>query len=218
MAQAIDIMTLAKSLNLTHIANGEVDLSNERLSNIDYLYDILKAECDIRYKNKVELLTKKSRLPNKIFDDSKITKGMSWQIEQINDFDFRASNQNIFIIGKCCTGKTSLAATIGRNALNRKTTVLYYTFDDFMQSIGNKTKWLKIKNSDLIIIDELFYTTPSQEELLQFYKSTMFLCETSSLVLITNRELSSWKRMELDKHLVETLLTRLSYNSQQIHL
>lgn len=64
-------------------------------------------------------------------------------------------------------------------------------------------------NADLVIIDDVFYITPTQEELEQAYKIMMFLQETRSLVIITNRALSSWKEMKGDSHLVETLQKRL---------
>ena len=46
----------------------------------------------------------------------------------------------------------------------------------------------------------------------------MFLQETRSLVLITNRALSSRKEMKVDSHLVETLQKRLMQGAQLISL
>jgi DNA replication protein DnaC len=73
-------------------------------------------------------------------------------------------------------------------------------------------------NADLIIVDDMFYMTPTQEELEQAYRIMMFLQETRSLVLITNRALSSWKEMKVDLHLVETLQKRLMQGAQLISL
>lgn len=73
-------------------------------------------------------------------------------------------------------------------------------------------------NADLIIVDDMFYMTPTQEELEQAYRIMMFLQETRSLVLITNRALSSWKEMKVDSHLVETLQKRLMQGAQLISL
>lgn len=70
----------------------------------------------------------------------------------------------------------------------------------------------------LVIIDDMFYMTPAQEDLEQAYKIMMFLQETRSLVLITNRALSSWKEMKVDSHLVETLQKRLMQGAQLISL
>lgn len=57
--------------------------------------------------------------------------------------------------------------------------------------------WNNILNVDLVIIDDMFYMTPAQEDLEQAYKIMMFLQETRSLVLTTNRALSSWKEVKV---------------------
>lgn len=72
--------------------------------------------------------------------------------------------------------------------------------------------------ADLIILDELFNLTPTEEELLQIYKLLIFLGETRSLILITNRDLSKWNDMNLDHHLIETLKQRLVHDVHLIHL
>lgn len=60
--------------------------------------------------------------------------------------------------------------------------------------------------------------TPTEEELEQAYKIMMFLQETRSLILITNRALSSWKEMKVVSHLVETLQKRLMQGAQLVSL
>ena len=41
MAGIAELQQLAQQLGLTHIASGKVDLSNETLSNTDYLKQVL---------------------------------------------------------------------------------------------------------------------------------------------------------------------------------
>lgn len=41
MAEAKEIQQLARILNLQNIASGEIDLNDEKLSNKDYIYNIL---------------------------------------------------------------------------------------------------------------------------------------------------------------------------------
>ena len=65
MADIAEIKELAKSLNLMNVYNGIIDISNEKVSNLDYLYNILKQEVDIRRENKVDNILKQSRLPKK---------------------------------------------------------------------------------------------------------------------------------------------------------
>jgi hypothetical protein len=62
------------------------------------------------------------------------------------------------------------------------------------------------------------YTSLSDEELTIFYQSSMLLNETRSIIIITNRELSMWHEAAEDKHLMQTLVARLTANSQILRL
>lgn len=218
MADAKEIQQLARILNLQNIASGEIDLNDEKLSNKDYIYNILLQEVNIRNANKLKDIRKQARLPEKVFDKTRITEGLKWQLDKLSSFDFASSRQNIFIVGECSTGKTSLAVTIGNEAIEKGARVIYIKFDDLPAEQKLKKKiWNYILNADLVIVDDI-YMTPTNEELEQAYKIMMFLQETRSLVLITNRALSSWKEMKVDSHLVETLQKRLMQGAQLISL
>ena len=70
----------------------------------------------------------------------------------------------------------------------------------------------------MLILDDVFYLPPDENELIEMYKVLMFLQETRSIILITNRPLSFWKDMKVDTHLVETLEKRLMHDAQIISL
>lgn len=219
MADVKEIQELAKILNLQNVANGTIDLNDERLSNKDYLYKILLEEVNIRNSNKIKDLKKSSRLKQLTYDETRITDGLKWQLSKLREFDFALKRQNIFIVGDCSTGKTSLASTIGMNALEKGAKVMYLTLDDLMLESKLKKKcWNNVLNADLIIVDDVFYLTPTEDELVLIYKLMMFLQETRSIIIVTNRPLSSWKEMNVDTHLIETLEKRLMQDAQIISL
>lgn len=219
MADAKEIQELAKILNLQNIANGTIDLNDETISNKEYLYKILLEEVNIRNANKLKDFKKASRLKQLTFDETRITDGLKWQLSKLKEFDFALKRQNIFIVGDCSTGKTSLASTLGMNALEKGAKVIYITLDDLLAESKIKKKvWNNILNADLVIIDDVFYIAPTEEELILIYKIMMFLQETRSIIIVTNRPLSSWKEMKVDSHLMETLQKRLIQNAQIISL
>lgn len=218
MADAKEIQELVKILNLQNIANGTIDLNDETISNKEYLYKILLEEVNIRNANKLKDFKKASRLKQLTFDETRITDGLKWQLSKLKEFDFALKRQNIFIVGDCSTGKTSLASTLGMNALEKGAKVIYITLDDLLAESKIKKKvWNNILNADLVIIDDVFYIAPT-EELILIYKIMMFLQETRSIIIVTNRPLSSWKEMKVDSHLMETLQKRLIQNAQIISL
>lgn len=219
MADAKEIQELAKILNLQNIANGTIDLNHETISNKDYLYQILLEEVNIRSTNKLREAKKASRLKQMHFDETKITDGLKWQLSMIREINFANKKQNIFIVGDCSTGKTSLASTIGLDALEKGAKVIYLTLDELLTEAKlKKGIWNNILNSDVLILDDVFYLSPTDEELIEIYKLLMFLQETRSIILITNRTLNSWKNMKVDTHLIETLAKRLLQDAQIITL
>ena len=219
MAEVGEIRELARKLNLMNIANGVIDIDNEIISNKEYLYKILEQEINIRCQNKIKELKNDAHLPKKVFDYSKITKGLEWQLDRIKQFDFKNNIQNIIIVGECSSGKTALAAEIGDAMILKEAKVKYVTIDNLLFIKKAKPRqWSMILKADALIIDEVFYITPTYEELLETYRTLIFLSETRSIVLITNRDLSDWKDMKVDAHLVETLKARLMNDAQLIHL
>ena len=219
MADIAEIKELARSLCLMNVANGQIDLNDETLSNLDYLYNILQQEAELRKKKKADEVYKSSRLPKKVFDESRITAGLRWQLEEIRKIDFQNATQNIIIVGDCATGKTSLAARIAKEAIQNGTTAVYTTEEDLIYAARRqKSHWNKIMRSDLVVLDELFYLKPTEENMQLLYKTVMFLQETRSFIFVTNRPLSEWDSMGVDPHTASTFRQRISSGAQIIHL
>lgn len=154
-----------------------------------------------------------------------INSGIAWQIERLEELEWIEKDQNLIVIGKCGCGKTSLAAHLGRMALEAGIKVSYNSYDDFLYTIDNKAtsekqrqRFKYFTQSSLIIIDDMMYAGIRDEDLVKFYHSIMLLNETRSVIFITNRELSSWLDGTADKHLMQTLIDRITANSQIIRL
>jgi DNA replication protein DnaC len=219
MADIKVIQDLARTLNLQNIASGVIDLNDETISNKEYLYKVLLEEVNIRKKNKLKDLKHMSRLKPLVFDELRISDGLKWQLSRIKEMDFNETRENIIIVGDCSTGKTSLATAIGNCAIEKGTKVVYVTQEELLvESKIKKKTWNNILIADMVIVDDMFYLTPSEEELIQVYKLLMFLQETRSIILVTNRPLSSWKNMKIDTHIVETLAKRIMQDAQIISL
>lgn len=225
MTSITEIQELARTLNLQNIAKGIIDLSHDKESNLAYLKDVLQKEVDKREEFAVLRREKAGRLPKKEFVTTNINSGIAWQIERLEELEWIEKDQNLILIGKCGCGKTSLAAHLGRKALEAGIKVSYNTFDDFLYTINNKDasdkqmrRFRYFTTSSLIIIDDMMYTGVRNEDLVKFYHSIMLLNETRSIIFITNRELSSWLEATEDRHLMQTLIDRITVNSQIIRL
>lgn len=219
MADIAEIKALAQELCLMNIATGRIDLTDEKISNQDYLLNILRQETELRRKKKADALKKASRLPKKIFDAAKVSSGLHWQLEEISKLDFRNETIRIVIVGECATGKTALAGKIAGDAIAGGCPAVYTTEDDLLvASRRQKGHWNKLLHSDLIVLDDLFYMTPSDENLRLLYKAVMFLSETRSMIFVTNRPLSEWDSMCADRHTAVSFRQRIMTDAQLIHL
>ena len=225
MANLIDIYEKARLLNLQNLAHGKIDLDNELLSNIDYLDYVLTQEIELRRVRSIEKHKHASRLPNKTYDSTRVLPGIAWQIDQLASMDWVKEEQNIVIIGKCDKGKTSVATHIGQMALSMREIVYYCNIEEFLRVITHKDKSKKteaiykyILDCTVIIIDDVMYANILPEDLPIFYRGITYLNEGRSLIIITNRELSGWIDAAEDKHLMQTLVDRITSNSQIIRL
>ena len=225
MASIGEIKELARQLGLYNIAKGYVDLADEKLSNLDYIASVLQGEVNIREQTALVKREKTSRLPHKVFIKEKVGSGTAWQIEQLESLDWIDKEQNLVIIGKCGSGKTSLAAHLGKLALESGEKVAYATVSDFIYTVLHKDETNKqrdrfkyFQSCSLIILDEVMYTRLTPEDLTVFYQYIMLLSETRSIVCITNRELSAWADGAFDRHLMQTLVDRITNGAQVIRL
>ena len=78
MATVTELRDMARTLGLWNTAVGRIDITDETVSNMEYLYRIFNAEIEMRKTKKKETLCHESHLPDKTFDHSRITKGLQW--------------------------------------------------------------------------------------------------------------------------------------------
>ena len=218
-------MELARCLQLYNIARGDIDLSGASEKNLSFIKSIFEQEVGLRESARYVKLEHESRLPKKEFLCENLNSGIKWQIEQLEKLMWIDDDQNLFIIGKCGTGKTSLASHLGRKALEANIKVSYNTIESFLYTLETKNhihkqqqKYKYWLSCSLIIIDDMMYAGLNDEELMNFYHAIMLLNETRSIVIITNRELSAWSQSASDSHLMQTLIERLSESSQLLRL
>lgn len=221
MTSITEIQELARTLNLQNIAKGVIDLSQDKESSLAYLKEILQKEVNKREEFAVLRREKAGRLPKKEFVKTSINSGIAWHIERLEELEWIEKDQDLIVIGKCGSGKTSLAAHLGRIALEAGIKVSYNSYDDFLYTIDNKAtsekqrrRFKYFTQCSLIVIDDMMYMGIREEDLVKFYHSIMLLNETRSIIFITNRELSSWVDAAGDKHLMQTLIDRITANSQ----
>ena len=219
-----NIRRIAKELNLHNIAKAPLSLFESDLPKVDFLELILKTELAERKANNLYKARKASRLP-KTSTLTKLESVTEWQFNELKKLHWIDDTKNLFIVGNCGSGKTELATTIGNCCLDSGYKVYYIKADQLILPLKTKEAIPKakktyeyIKSCDLFIVDEFIYIMPTPEELTLLYRALTFLSEAQSIIFITNRELCEWTTTTEDKHLMQTLLSRITASSQILKL
>lgn len=215
------IKKLAKKLNLQNLANGCFELKETAMSNLDYLQFVLQKELSMREDRQVDKRQKASKLPLLKFDENQVSGITKWQYNELMRLQWLDKDENLMLIGSCNTGKTAIATAIANEAIIQGHKVYYIKVDAFLSVIKNKelipkakTIWSYIVECQMIIIDEVLYADITREDLQLLYKAIIYLNETHSLIIISNREISEWQNACEDKHLMKTMIDRITSHTQ----
>lgn len=214
------IRLMCKKLNLHNIANiPSFDIEfKTHLEYFKYLldYEINNREAKLKKHNRGA-----SHLP-KIKTRIEYKNVNEWNVERLKTLSWYDNDRNLIIVGKCGKGKTQLACILGEIAIDRGLKVYYFKVDKLIRVIRNadgfKEQLLltKLKEMDLIIIDEVLYLPIPEQDIILLYRYVMSFCEVSKFIMITNRQLDEWESTIDDKHTMETFVDRLKNNSNII--
>lgn len=223
------IHACAKQLGLSNLANYPFELLPEPISNEDFLIRCLQDELSYREQKAKERRVKQAQIPTyKGFEtfDTTFQKGVTdWQLRQLAALNWIDSVFNVILIGPPGTGKTHIALAIGNKALDAGYKVFFASMDSLMhilktQDISRasaaRLKW--IRESHLLIIDEMGYLPVSKVEANLFFQLISALYEITSVVITSNKGFEGWADIIGDSVLTSALLDRLTHRCQVLSL
>lgn len=147
------------------------------------------------------------------------------QIRQLGELDFLAGFRNLVFIGPTGVGKTGLGCGIVLKALEAGHRCLFVKaqdlFDEMYASLADKsTRELmnRLKNVDLLMIDEMGYLNLRPEQSNIFFKLMDERYNRKSTILTTNLDYDDWYGFLGKKEMVGALLDRLRHHCTTIRI
>ena len=146
-------------------------------------------------------------------------------IMQLAELDFMQSATNIVFIGDTAVGKTGLASSILRKALENgyrgRFIMAQDLFDEMYESLADRsTRRLlnQMATIDLLLVDEMGYLNLSREQTNIFFRLMEERYNRKSTIITTNLNYSEWYDFLGNKKMVEALLSRLRHHCRTIKI
>ncbi len=138
---------------------------------------------------------------------------------------FLDKKANILFQGLPGTGKTHLSVALALKALGYGKTVLFTSvwemINQLQQSRADYSYEKKIQaylKPDLLILDELGYRSMAESTVEDFFEIVSRRYEKGSIIITTNRTISEWDKVFIDKTLTTAVVDRLLHHCTVIEI
>lgn len=132
---------------------------------------------------------------------------------------------NLVLLGPRGTGKSSLAAGVGRDAIKAGYKAYFRSMEDIVNILKTKDfvksrmiEYNKLLKAHLIVIDNIMLFPLEKNLAVSFFNFINHIYEWTSIIITTNKMSTEWAAM-LDNEVVATaLLDRLMFRCEVVNL
>ncbi|MEC1641130.1 IS21-like element helper ATPase IstB [Schinkia azotoformans] len=222
-----------RHLRMTEVANElPVLLRNAEKMSWTYqeiLQEILTYELKRREEKNVEKRLKWAKFPYyKTLNEFNIEEQAALstrQLNQLRELNWLDQQYNIILLGPPGAGKTFLAIGLGIDAIQRGYKVVFSTMGELVQLLKteeyiqkSKVQLKRLREADLVIIDDLMYMAMDQREANLFFHLINHLYEQSSIIITSNKGPEQWVELMGDQGITTAILDRLLHRVEVIQL
>ena len=220
-------------LNLSTISRQYAKLADEAraeaLSHEQFLFNLMRQECDTRRNKRIERYLKESHLPLEktmdCFNLKRIPLKAAQQVKTLIEGEFVDRNENLLIFGTPGGGKTHLACGIGHELARREKRVYFSTCALLLQDLLLAKKELKLKRIlktlaryDVLIIDDIGYVQQDQKEMEVLFTLLAERYERGSVIITSNLPFSKWNNIFKDPMMTAAAVDRIIHHSVILEL
>ena len=191
----------------------------------EFIYEVLSHEMNYRERKNKERLMKWADFPEKLtFESYNLSEQTAIGEKQLNvlkELNWIEECFTLIMMGPTGAGKTHLSIALGIHAVERGYKVSFVSMNQLIYILKtreyinkSKTRYKRIINSDLIIIDDVMYMTYEPVEANIFFQFIYDLYDKSAFILTSNKGPSDWGKFLGDPTLTAAILDRLLHRSE----
>jgi len=222
-----------RSLRLSETAEYLPVLLNsakrQELSYIQFLLEVMAYEKRRRSEKLIERRLKWAMFPvHKTLNEFSLSEQPSLtkkQFNQLSDLAWLDQVYNLILLGPTGVGKTHLSIGLGIKAIHEGYKVTFISMGELIhvlktEEITRKSqiRLKRLRDSNLIIIDDLMFMAMDQREANLFFHLINELYNQSSIILTSNKGPGEWGELLGDPAITAAILDRLIHRAEVIQL
>lgn len=146
------------------------------------------------------------------------------QLNQLKEFTWLDQLYNLILLGPTGVGKTLLSTGLGIEAIHRGYKVSFIGMGELIHTLKteefsrkSQTRMKRIRESHLVIIDDLMYMAMDTREANLFFHLINDLYDKSSVILTSNKSPQEWGELLGDPGITTAILDRLIHRAEVIN-
>lgn len=194
-----------------------------------FLKEIMDYEQKRREEKQMEKRLKLAAFPfHKTLDEFDLNEQQSLskkQLLQLKELTWLEQMFNLILLGPPGVGKTHLAIGLGLEAISQGYKVIFISMGELIHTLKteeitrkSQTRLKKIREANLVIIDDLMFMAMDQREANLFFHLVNDLYNNSSIILTSNKGPSDWGELLGDPAITTAILDRIIHRSEIIQL
>lgn len=194
-----------------------------------FLMNVMEYEQKRREEKKIERHLKWATFPyHKTLEKFNLGEQNSLSQKQFNklkELIWIEQLYNLILLGPPGVGKTHLAIGLRMKAIYQGYKVIFTTMGALVQTLKteevtrkSQTKMKRIRNADLVIIDDLMFMAMNQSEANLLFHLINDLYNTASIILTSNKAPKEWGELLGDPAITTAILDRILHRVEIIHL